>query len=318
MSYRSAGESLRRDARVRRRNDRGAVDWSLVADWVEVFGPTIAGELLPAAWQGGVLLDSVPFSVRRRRNVVSGQLVTGGGATYTIMLGVCHTFENGWRIYNVEAVGGRPNANTWVRFMGRLVGQPTHTCTDEDATLLAAIEQHWPHLPRRIAFDHLQYQLSEAKLSQLARIRRHGEHDPVYQTGRVALKSRAQWLAFLRAMRMPPRVQPRRVGHITYNLRRWVVAHRKLLREQWAAQPYFPDRNAPIEQFAAQIRGQLRQRHAMFTNKQRTDRLLQLMALHQNKQDRLADCERIIRRELLNRQGWSNERHVVFTSPRLR
>lgn len=319
VSYRAAGERLRDESRVRRLNDRGKENWSLVGDSVEVFAPAIAGELLPAVWEDGVLLDSLPFSVRRRRNVLNGQLVTGGGATYTILIGACWSARFGWRIYDIEAVGGRPNANTWTRFMARLIGWPSHTCTDEDGTLLSAIEQHWPQAKRRIAWDHLQYQLSEAKLSQLARIKRHNEYDIVYQTGREALKSRRHWLNFLYATRIEgQRVRRRRVGHITYDLRRWILAHRKIVREQWAAAPYFPDRNAPIEQFAAQIRGQLRQRHAMFTNKLRTDRLLQLMALHQNKQDRLDNYERIIRRVLVNRRGWSEQRHVVLASPRLR
>lgn len=129
-----------------------------------------------------MLLDSIPFSTRRRRNPATGQLVTGGGTTYTILLGVCHTNAQGWRIYAIEAVSGRPQLAQWTHFMAHFIGWPLRTVTDEDMTLLQAIAQHWPQAERRIAWDHLQHQLSEAKRSQLARIRRHNEYDLVFQT----------------------------------------------------------------------------------------------------------------------------------------
>lgn len=158
----------------------------------------------------------------------------------------------------------------------------------------------------------MELQLLAPGYGVLAQAHHHRWNDPIFQAAKARINTREGWVRFqlaVRAAHADPAVRP---------IRRWIQNHRRKMREQLARMPVFPSDSGPLEQRLAQVRAFVELRRSAFRNKERTDRLLGLMALHFNHDDDVRGYARIIQHFLEQSHGNAALRHQVYGGPQLR
>lgn len=312
-SYRSAGERVRRDAGIHRARHAAPIghrcrDWALVADWVELFTPLLARELMPRRWPRSVVFDAVPFRLAGRTMPSGFPMHSGGAPAWSVLVAGGWDDTGRMRIYIMRAVPGTPASRDWLELMASLQGTPTRVVSDDDQAIRSAARVHWPSATLVIGWDKLMRRLRDADDSAIRKDRRHAEHDPIWVASKDAFLSRRNWVNFraiVRACGPAPRTEA------------WIRRNRGLVRRQWRLEPPWPSSTGHLEQKAAEMRAMLVNRKAMFRNRDRTTLLLTLIALHQNGIDNVRHYTRLISEHLAQLGGQPPRHNRINRSMRL-
>lgn len=296
-SYRQAGLIARERARRLRADPetgelRSTRHGQLIADWVEVFAPVVFEPHRPVAWPqaGSLLLDDLPFSVRdpaTGRFRIAFRVFCAAG------------FERGRpKLWRLEAF---PNASqaSWTAFLSALEGAPPRVVCDSHMAMNAAVRAAFPEAELYLCEWHLRHALERL----MAKIRKDDEHrgaiDELLPRVEAAFAGPSFWKPFVRdahAAEIP-------------RLSDWLDDAGRVVEDQFARRGLrskrpaeMPLTTSPMDGLIEPIRAALHPRRYGLKNRERTNRLLQLMQLHANRQsDPLAYAKRI--RAALEKSG---------------
>jgi len=288
MSYTEAA------ARCRARTERGGnVSAQLVGNWVEVFGPVVAARHAVDAWRETVVLDSTPFSATTPmgyREVFHVLCAWGYDAGSTE--GRCVAL----------VASTRRNGAAWKAMLSTKPGQPRLLVANKDEGLLAGAYQAWPDTVWRCCHWHLRQNLDR----QLAAYGLHSgsSHELVTLAG-DAFRGPEHWVAFEQAV----------ARHGGVNLVAWAASAAKDLADEFAAQT-LPKHysNGAAEKVLNAIKSTIARRAFCYRNAERTNRLLELVRLAQNRTDDLELYAAEIRRHLS--EGGALDRQLQIRDPR--
>ena len=278
----------------------------LVGDWVEVFAPVVFERHRPCAWPatGSLLLDDLPFSVR---DPASGR--------FQIAFRVfCATgFERGQpKLWRVEAFPDASQAN-WEAFLRALEGAPQRVVCDNHHGLNGAARAAFPQAELYLCEWHLRHALERL----MAKIRKGDEHrdaiDALLPRVEAAFSGPSFWKPFVRDARAAdiPRLES------------WLDGAGRVVEDQFARRGLRSQRPAdmplttsPMDGLIGPIRDALHPRRYGLKNRERTNRLLQLMQLHANRQDDQVAYAKDIRTWLEANHGRPSVPRRAVTDPR--
>ena len=272
MSYTEAAQ------RCRARTERGGkVSAQLVGNWVEVFGPVVAARHAIHTWPETVVLDSTPFSATTP---------TGFREVFHVLC--AWGYDEGATDGRCVALmaSTRRNGAAWKTMLSAKQGQPRLLVADKDEGLLAGAYQAWPEAVWRRCHWHLRQNLDR----QLAAYGLHpgSSHELVTLAG-DAFRGPEHWASYEQAVKR----------HGGVNLLSWVHDAAGDLAGEFAAAT-LPRHysNGAAEKVLNAIKGPIARRAFCYRNAQRTNRLLELVRLAQNRQDDLDLYAHDIRRHL--------------------
>jgi hypothetical protein len=247
----------------------------LVADWVEVFAPVIYERLGPQEWpgQGTLLLDHLPFRVSAF-HPTTGKPIPAGVVAFDVFCAAAFDGEQ-WRIWRLEAFtdAGTPN---WQAFLWSLPGQPPRVVCDAHSGMTKAIQTEWPtteiylcewHLKK--ALRRLLHKWEKRFPTQVAAVL------PRIEAGFTGLSFWDPFVADAHAAGIPA-------------LDKWLHKNAPIIKGQFQRRGWRRDPNSTplttsaLEALCRPIRDAIHPRRYSFKNRERLNRLLMLMALHQN------------------------------------
>ena len=303
-----AGDSYMHAARVvRDRARRFRLDLStgelresdhgqLLADWVEVFSPVVFEAHRPTTWpvEGSLLLDHLPFRVRALD--AGGRRIPAGRTAFDVFCAV--GFSAGRpRLWLAQAFATARPAD-WDAFLGSLPGLPERIVCDAHGGMLAAIASRWPQVEVQQCEWHLQHALDRL-LAKEVRNDPEAELTGLRDVTSRALHGPAPWQQFVRAARTLE----------NESLERWIIVNAATIERQFARRALTPRRpdmpltTAALEQLTRPIVAALYPRRYALKNRERLNRLLMLLQLHINGDDRVQAYARVIRRHLELNEG---------------
>lgn len=171
-----------------------------------------------------------------------------------------------------------------------------------------AVRTYWPGTLHLIGWDRLRRRLLEADDSAIRQDRRHGVYDPLAQAANDALESRREWPNFRAWAHQQPRAP-----HVLA----WIRHNGPVVRRQLRLGRYWPADTGPLEQKLAEVRDMFYRRKGLMRNRDRTNRLLMLVTLHENQQNNTRQYARLIREYLAGRSGRAPRHNLINRSPRL-
>lgn len=295
-----SGASYMRASRIARerahrfRNDpltgepRESAHGQLVADWVEVFAPVVFEPHRPSAWpaSGTLVLDHRPFRVRALDP--SGRPIPAGKVAFDVFCAM--GYEAGRpRIWRLEAFRDA-DTRSWLDFLDSLPGEPPRVVCDAHLAMLKAISLRWPQTDLYLCEWHLAKALRRllAKLAKAEPVRL----SPLLERADGALAGVHFWRPFCRQARAL--ALPR--------LDAWLDAFEPIIEWQFARRGHASQRAVGmpltvggLEQLTRPVEQALRPRRYALKNRERLNRLLPLMQLHANGEDRVDAYTRAIR-----------------------
>jgi len=309
VTYRRAGRNVRELAE--RTNGRySRFDGSNIADWVELFAPAIFHVHRPLEWPRLVILDALPFHVSGRRLNALGHPQQGGSPAFHVFGAMGYFRFRETKLVGLQAFpgfgmrGGRPY---WVEFLRslneQLDGTPAQIVCDGDYELRAAINDVWlpgePGSPEVfICHHHLRDSLTEKLRGAPV-----AADDPLYVAASEAFKTSDNWRAFeeLAATRRP------RIRTLT----NWLRRNGDQVTYQFAHSYGRVTNTGPLESYFSELRHKLDDRRGGLSNRERLNRMLMLMMLHQRGVHSAADYAKIIREYLTDNNGRAGRRRQI-------
>ena len=248
----------------------------LAADWVEVFAPVVFEPHRPSAWPGtgSLLLDDLPFSLHdpaTGRFRIAFRVFCAAG------------FEQGrLKLWRLEAHTSKSQAD-WERFLASLEGAPARVVCDNDLGLTAAVRARFPLAELYLCEWHLRHALERL----MAKIHR---SEPQHREPIDALLPRLE-AAFTGPSFWAPFVRDAQAAEIP-RLSGWLESNGRIVSDQFRRRGLrslrpaeMPLSTSPLDGLVEPIRAALHPRRYGLKNRERTNRLLQLMQLHANRQD---------------------------------
>ena len=297
-SYRSASEAARRHAarwrhvQLPARAPGGPVlvdpmrHGQLVADWVEVYAPTLFDELGPKEWPGRMVADGKPV----HDGAVGGQY---GRGLFSV-LGVV-----GWDVFGAMKVvrlevHPRETGAAWRQFFSALPGVPAYICTDGGQAVQNGIRLAFGGAPdvRRC-----EYHLKKNMLKLIPA----SSPQSLLDRADKALSTPQLWTEFRSEL---DALDGRK--HSLAAAQKWAKTNEPLIVHQAATRsPLTPNSVGPIEQRLTELDRSIAVpgRATGFRNAERTNRLLKLITLHMNKAANEQTYADILLRELLAAGG---------------
>ena len=318
-SYRAAGYVLRaamqRPARRRlstapcRRAVSAVSDGAhLVQDFVEVYGPVLTAPFDETAWPDVLLLDEFSF---RKKNPWHRP---GGDACFSVLC--AYGYERRGYKGRLWLVRSYPNhdAASWLHFLNLLPGVPRLIVCDGSHAIREGIAFRWPG-SRPFAGQHVRpgeqrrpkVRMSHYHLAQTlaTRLGVGGVTAERLATARAALASPSGWADFA-ALVHPYETE---VLQWMYRHRRQIILHFLLARRP------DPFSTGALEKAAAVLRTSLAPRRTTFTNRARTDRLLDLMRLEANGVATLQRYHELLTASLRTRDGRPAQSQRLICDP---
>lgn len=276
-SYRQAARAARIAAGRTRRTLTGHrgrrrdpnLDGQLVANWVDVLGPIVGAEELPAAWPARLALDSIEFRIDRGPRA---------GQSFNVLAAVGHDEPGRPRLWRMAAFPRRTQAD-WEDFLSALDGTPKLVVTDFDQAVRNAVESVFPRpghpAPElRLCELHVRRSLENA----LAPVADQPEH-PAMRGLRHALYHHHNWAQFERQARhVHERAEPPLPA-----LTRWLDNYGETIAAQLKTRSSLgPNSIGAVEVALHQVERAFLGRSQSFGNRTRLNNLLDLMTLHAN------------------------------------
>ena len=291
-AYNKAAEDARTNATRVRRNRRTApkkhtrfygANGTPAGDWVEVFAPVLWRPHAPTAWPEVVAFDDLPFAgIARNKRISASKVIwpvlpargtSGrGGRPLFAVLGAYGYHANGLpdRLWLLRAVPTPSTAHIKAFLLG-LSGIPRVVICDPSWAWNKAIREAWP-APNTPEIVWSEYHLKETATKMLNRAGIGADHR-LRKALAVAFWDAASWVAFeaearrwgIRELddwfdRRGPHIAAQIANHATRHVRRTTGGIEKALKV---------------------VKSRLYDRRALFSNRERTDRLLMLMTLDQ-------------------------------------
>jgi hypothetical protein len=316
-TYRAAAAQARRSAGY-----PTSRDGRLIRDWIEVFVPPLYLAEREQEWPPFVIIDALPFHVSDRSTrrlgglpaftifAAMGQEKAGFGVTDA---------EAGRRLLALRAHPGvaiGQQLPDWLDFLAglkeQLAGVPRQFVVDMDPFLMRALRTIWPnaehavpgtppagpvvwwcHWHVRQAIDH---QLERAGFVRGSPLRVELER---------ALDNRANWQAFTQDVASLHAKVYRKLRNYLARLEpklSWQIEHRHT---------YLATSGA-LESFLRDLRHSLGDRRGTFTNRERTNRMLELVLLEANGKASIACYSKLIRDELTLNGGFAMPRRQIL------
>ncbi len=229
----------------------------VVGAWVETLGPVVCAPYAEAEWPETLVCDATAFSYRdhttdRRRPAFAVLAIVGyepGRPPRVVALHATH----------------RANQKGWTEAFSRLPGTPTMVVSDQSQATANALAACWPaNPPFLFACEH---HLRKNALAYLDLYGLAQEGNSVFGALTTAFTSPAAWTAFRR-----------RAGRYL-RISTWAKSVDALVRAQAAARPSLPQihSNSAVEATIRKVRASIAPRSYALRNKERTNRLLDLM-----------------------------------------
>jgi hypothetical protein len=297
MSYREAGRYLRRRAGV----DEGD-DGSVVEDWVEIFAPVVFKQHAPTEWPDVVLLDDLPFAYRTPgRSQIAFRVFGAMGAD--------------GKLIRLEGFSDK-RPRQWEAFFGALPGQPRMIVCDNESGMLKGIENVWPGTPEQHApVIFLSHWHLEDALRKLLKRHKVPLDAPVQKALTGAFQSGQTWQRFDNLARVTG-CDPLIHWLDTADPSWWAgdVTRSGRIAWQFDNRAGHPLSTGALESALREVKHALGYRSFSLRNRERTNRLLMLMTLHQNGRDNELAYSKTIRAELLANHGYAGVRKRITDS----
>lgn len=275
-AYREAGRRARRAAgRLRTDGQTGlgrpSDDAGLVARWVSSFAPVVAGAHAPRAWPDVVLLDHLAFHTRDLKD--DGTRKPSGRLLFSVLAAGGYTDEGRFVLLGMRTADGWKEEH-WTRFLTGLglEGGPEEIALDgASGQRLGAASVWGAGSPDGPVVWSCHHHLEASLLRALGEDKRTSVHDPLVVAARKALGGRAGWRAFRAAA----------AGETLPKVAAWIADNGAVVSRQ-VARLHGPASVGALELALRRVKTNLFDRRFGFTNRTRTDALLELMRLHQN------------------------------------
>jgi putative zinc ribbon protein len=248
----------------------------VVADYIDVFTPTVMAELraageLPTQWPRGLAIDTVGL---RRKKLVNGKRRSGGEDAGEIFAAMGTNIANGEATPVALALMGGKDHQSALDFFATMPGAPAWVVTDGDEGLDKAIGMAWPQAMHYICEEHLRKLGRKAYLADRLGLLPNGEQlatavDRAQYTGRYL----DELIDLVRAL--PDTVAP--------HLRTWLAEYEPTFRRQVAmraAYPGMPRSIGSTEEFINWVGKKVADRHGSWRNLSRVNLVFQLMLAH--------------------------------------
>lgn len=291
MSYRSAARLVPRSP---------APDGNSVADWVEVFAPSIYARHEPRRWPDAVVLDELRFYARSRD--ARARALPEEVPAFRIFAGLAYGHVDAAQVVALRAVPGyspRGSQPHWEELLESREGVPKELVCSPDVGLLRAIDAVWRGEDAPLVF--LSHSHLVRELLELLRAEGVSPDERLFAAAARAFESPAAWRAFVR---LPSR---RRLRMLEAWLRRygeriaWQLENRR-------------DRlsdTSELELRLAPLRAQLAGRRGTLANRRRTNRLLMLTQLELNRHADVSAYAEILEAEVRAHDGRAGQRRQI-------
>ena len=256
-----------------------------IADWLNLFGPSISAHYAEDHWPETLVLDSTEYQYTNPRTGYQSQLFVILAA-----LGYEHGEAKG-HLWRVEA---RPTdqKDDWVEFLRALPGAPAVVVYDGDRSIGPAARQHWSgRVPLHICEHHLyKNALRPYVADQVA-----GIAVPDRLLLNDAFHGPAQWKAFRDAVNACGGPE----------LVKWVAYWDKVVSAQVARRASIPAHYSTgvLDRAIDAIRQCTERRKWTFRNRERMNQMLDLVRLRINRRDNAEAWAELIRQELVASGG---------------
>jgi hypothetical protein len=321
-TYRDAGEKARAATRVRKvpRPVRAKTPWrqsgNLVMDWVEIFAGQLWERFGPTSWPDVIAVDelivsgpALSSSARARQMWPQSSMPTppavgnpagqsasgkGGRRLFTILGATGYLGRAAGRPWLLQAV---PSATvgTWVEFFSALPGIPSVVVGDAGHAWQQAIQLAWPApgTPEIVISEFHLRQMLDRHLDRM----RIPKMNPIRDLARDAFLGPTEWAALTAAL------DPMAVRDASLRkwLRRWdarIAAQLTRHAFRWTTRS-----TGGIEQHLKVVYRRIESRRHMFSNRERLNRLLALIALDMRDSANPRTWATTIRSWLLVRNG---------------
>jgi len=264
-SYQSSAELIRK--RWGRSTGAQEPNWRLAGDWCEVFGPVAVDGKLPTEWPRVLVLDHIKFRLKLRRN---GKRISGGRSGWVIFCAAGHDGATTTRLVSLRA-GSKPSQPEWAAFLRSMPGVPDVVVGDGETASRRAVEAVWgtPATGGPVWVSS-SWHLRKTLRNLLRRKHGRDDGDPVVDALEWAFRDEDHWLAFLT------------LAHESglRDLRIWLLRREDELLAQMThvqANPGWSRASGALESQIRPVQAALEPRRGGFRNKERTQRLLDLM-----------------------------------------
>lgn len=277
-SYAQAAETVRELAG--RRATRPGFGAQVVGAWVETLGPVVCAPYAESSWTETIVCDATAFSFRnhttdRRQHAFSVLAIVG------------YEHTGGPRVLALHATH-RANDAGWLEAFSRLGGTPRMVVSDQAQATANALVSRWP-----VNAPFLYYCEHHLRKNALARLDIYGlaqNDNPVFAALGSAFTSPQAWTTFRR-----------QAGRHT-RIRSWALSVDAIVKSQSAQRPLLPyvRSNSAVEDTLRKLRAAIAPRAWSLRNKERTNRMLELMRVRMNNQASEAAFAHTIREALMN------------------
>jgi hypothetical protein len=291
MSYRSAARLVPRSP---------APDGNSVADWVELFAPSIYERHTERRRPEAVVLDELLFHARSRD--ARGQALPDEVPAFRILAALAYG-RGTTHVVALRAVPGyspRGAQPFWEELLRALAGVPGELVCAPDPDLLRAIDAVWngdEFAPAVVlSHSHLQRELLE-----LLRAEGVSPDEKLFATAELAFESLAAWRAFV--------LLPRR--RRLRSLEAWLRRYGDRIAWQLESRPGRVADTSELQERLAPLRVQLAGRRGTLANRLRTNRLLMLTQLELNRSADVSSYAEILEAEVRAHDGRAGQRRQI-------
>ena len=268
-SYAEAGLHARERAARRWGTDpAGRRHGTLVSDWVEVYAQALwdAQAAFATRWP-----DTVFLTARA--------LTSGPSLVFSVLVAAAYTPRGELRIIGIRTANGT-GCEPWTEFLrdlkDRRLGAPVRMVGDGSRALSRAVAATWPDDPPALWVD--EHHLREQGRRILQRVGLNHRREPLWRAALTAWRSAGDWDRFVAEAaryRVP-------------ELDRWLATVSTTMAEQFAARESVRRRSVVgLTRRVDDLARRLGPRATTFANRERTNRLLLLMALDLSGQARV-------------------------------
>jgi hypothetical protein len=287
-TYTHVAESLRTQAWGKRqwnRKDTTNLQGSLVAEWLEQYGPVVSAPHVETAWPDTLVLDSTRFMYTDKVTGITSQLF-------------CVLFAYGYpsdgtkpRLWKIVA---SPNdaGQDWANFLASLSGKPRAIICDDDANIKLGIRTHW-YQGRGVLIHSCEHHLYQRARNAMDADKAAGD-SPIHQALRGAFHSLREWDVLRDVVRIEG----------SPALKKWMSQKNQMITKQLNRRSEIRVyANGAIEAPIQVIRENIERRAWCFRNRVRMDFLLEMMRLHLNQMASVESYTLAIREHLIATNG---------------
>ena len=238
-----------------------------IADWLNLYGPTISAHYAETEWPETIVLDSTEYQYTDPQTGNSSQL---------FVIFTAWGYEAGAARGRLSKVEARPRDQKadWIEFLQSLPGKPKLVVYDRDTAIGLAVAARWQgKVPTHVC----EYHLHTNAVKAWAADEKAGYTPPDRKLLNHAFRSPAEWKAFADAV----------VASNGPTLVGWVTWWNKKLTAQVARRASIPPHysTGALDRAIDIIRQVTERRKWTFRNKERMNQLLDLVRLRINQQD---------------------------------